>query len=48
MWSTLSALWRRLVDKFSRGWQRDEEDEVAELVIVSSRPGMRALPVFAS
>jgi hypothetical protein len=45
MWSTLSALWRRLVDKFSRGWQRDE-DEVAELVIVSSRPGLRALPCF--
>ena len=38
MWSTLSALWRRFVDKLSRGWQRDE-DEVAELVIVSSRPG---------
>jgi hypothetical protein len=46
MWSTLSALWRRLVDKLSRRWQSDE-DEVAELVIVSRRPRLCALPCLA-
>jgi hypothetical protein len=42
MWSTLSALWRRLMSKLSRSSHRDEE-EVAELVIVSSHPGTDAL-----
>jgi hypothetical protein len=42
MWSTLSALWRRLMSKLSRNSRRDEE-EVAELVIVSSHPGTDAL-----
>jgi hypothetical protein len=44
MWSTLSALWRRLLSKLSCGSQHDEE-EAAELVIVSSHPGTDAFAV---
>ena len=45
MWSKLSALWRRLLSKLSCSTQHDEE-EAAELVIVSSCPGTDASAVW--